>query len=301
MQFLLNHPRRCLLIQQIISKKIVASILCALGLVFILSVLDNCIALNLRSSQSYNISGNLRISVIPSILNSPSYRGRGILMDKPFGILQAQSYLIRNRTILPSLNKLLVGIYSISPNSAYNTGVIDIKITGFGFKNGANVFLSTLGEENINAQNIIVDSTSTIYCSFNLTGKKDGMWDLNIINPDYTSSTLANAFEIRTIADLGTIVNYPNPFNPLQQSTLLIYKLTQNTDITILIFNITAELIYSQNFLSGTNGAKAGMNTVEWNGINSFGEVCANGVYFVRVVETHTGKILAKGKVAISR
>jgi len=254
----------------------------------------------IKHSQNYKIFGTISPSSNSIFQNSENYVNVGALKEKSGKIPQSSSYYIKG-AVIPSDTTTSSGIIGISPSSAYNSGDIAVEIQGFGFKNNANVFLSMVGEENVNGKNVIVESQNKIYCTFNLTGIKSGFWTINVINPDNNSAVFSNAFEIKTFATAGTIINYPNPFNPLKENTNIIYDLEKDMDTTLLIFNISAELIYKQNFVSGTNGGKSGMNNIAWNGINSFGEMCANGIYFARLIDSHSGKTLAKGKIAVSK
>ena len=104
---------------------------------------------------------------------------------------------------------------------------------------------------------------------------------------------------IETWAEPGTVINYPNPFNPEKESTTLTYRLDRNADTSMMVYNITAELVYKKDFVSGADGGKLGDNAVAWNGVSSFGEVAANGVYFVRIVDRQSGIILSRGKIAV--
>ena len=99
----------------------------------------------------------------------------------------------------------------------------------------------------------------------------------------------------------GNVINYPNPFNPMTTSTKIIYKLGSDANIAILIFNLSHELVNRQDFATGTNGGKSGDNTVEWNGRNGFGDVVGNGMYICQIVDKGKGKVIAKGKIGVSR
>ncbi|MFH1683973.1 MAG: hypothetical protein ABIA67_03735 [Candidatus Margulisiibacteriota bacterium] len=197
---------------------------------------------------------------------------------------------------------LAVLVTSITPSSGYNTGAIDIvDLAGAGFASGATVKFTKSGETDINAANVNVVSSQKITCTFDLTGKSTGNWNVVITNPDTSSGTLPNGFTIKTWASQTLVVNYPNPFNPLTGPTTIIYQLAADTNTAILIFNISHELIYKADFTGGAMGGCAGDNSLTWNGYSAFGEMAANGVYFVRVVDKSSGKVLAKGKIAVSR
>jgi hypothetical protein len=74
-------------------------------------------------------------------------------------------------------------VTNMIPNSSYNTGVVNVTITGTDFVSGAIVRLEKTGQSPINASNISVNSETNITCSFDLSAMADGSWTLNVINP----------------------------------------------------------------------------------------------------------------------
>ncbi|OGC08106.1 hypothetical protein A2230_06780 [candidate division WOR-1 bacterium RIFOXYA2_FULL_36_21] len=214
---------------------------------------------------------------------------------------ESSTYLLNTGFVYANATSLAVLITSVTPSSGYNTGPINIRdITGAGFDTGSTVKLSLNGET-IEATNVSAESSSKITCTFDLTGKTTGTWNLIVENSLGQTGTLPSAFEIKTWATLSQGVNYPNPFNPERESTTIVYKLSQDTATSLLIFNISYELVYRQDFGAGVNGGKAGDNSVIWRGINAFEEMSANGVYFLRVINRNSGAVLVKGKIAVSR
>src|SRR3989339_976666 len=214
---------------------------------------------------------------------------------------ESSTYLLNTGFVYANATSLAVLVTSVTPSSGYNTGSINIRdITGAGFDTGSTVRLSLNGET-IEATNVSAESSSKITCTFDLTGKTTGTWDLIVENSLGQSDTLPSGFEIKTWSTLSLGVNYPNPFNPERESTTIVYKLSQDTPTSILLFNISHELVYKQDFASGVNGGKSGDNSVSWNGFNTFGEMSANGLYFLRVINRNNGAILAKGKIAVLR
>ena len=255
-----------------------------------------------KTSASYKVVGKMGTS-LGNEKHSASFKMAGSLKHLSSRTLTSKSFKISfGRSIFGTGPSSTVQITSISPASGYNTGTVNISsITGLGFLSGATVKLSKTGESDINATSVSVTDSKTIACVFDLTGKTTGDWNLTITNSTGTGATSNNAFTIKTWAEAGSLVNHPNPFNPERETTSIIYKLVGNKDVSLLVFNISAELVYKQDLPSGSNGGKDGDNSVTWNGSNSFGEVCANGVYFARLVDKATGKIIAKGKIAIQR
>lgn len=255
-----------------------------------------------RTSDSYKVVGDL-VASLGGEKTSNSYKMLGSMKDKAMGIMAGDSYTISGGTSYPiSADAVSITLTSMTPNTGYNSGVIDaVRIRGSSFKTGASVKLVMAGEDDIVASMVKVNDATDITCSIDLTGRKTGLWDLVVTNTDSSMATLASAFNMKTWATQGLIVNYPNPFSPSAGPTTVIYQLSADTDTTLLIFNVTAELVYKRDFIAGAEGGRKGDNAIEWNGYNAFGEMSGNGVYFARLIERGTGKLIAKGKIAVSR
>ena len=70
--------------------------------------------------------------------------------------------------------------------------------------------------------------------------------------------------------------NYPNPFNP---STIIEYKLNNNENIEIVIYNINGQLV--KNLFN--KYASKGDYKVFWNGKDNGGNTAPSGVYFIKM------------------
>ena len=86
----------------------------------------------------------------------------------------------------------------LSPAYGYNsTTVSNIVITGTGFSTaGPSVILAKSGETNILGTCSLSGSTQ-LTCSFPITSKSVGSWNVIVTNPNGQSATLTNGFEIR--------------------------------------------------------------------------------------------------------
>mgnify|MGYP000894762960 CR=1 FL=1 len=95
---------------------------------------------------------------------------------------------------------------SIVPAFGPNAGTTDIvDLAGTGFLSGATAALQKLGQSDVNALNTSVVSPTQITCSFDLTGRAVGLWNVVVTNPGGPSGTLAEAFAI-TISDRAPVV-----------------------------------------------------------------------------------------------
>lgn len=97
-------------------------------------------------------------------------------------------------------------VAAITPRTGANTGSVSItNLAGTGFVSGATVKLTRSGQSDIVATSVNVVSATQITCSFNLTGKKTGLWNVVVTNPSALSGTLANGFGV-TIATTAPVV-----------------------------------------------------------------------------------------------
>lgn len=69
--------------------------------------------------------------------------------------------------------------------------------------------------------------------------------------------------------------NYPNPFNPTKEQTIIRYYLKNDTNVEIRIFTLTGELVYSKRGIDSTEG----FNIWHWDGRNGEGRIVENGGY----------------------
>ena len=105
--------------------------------------------------------------------------------------------------------------------------------------------------------------------------------------------------EFPTVATFeGDAIAYPNPFNPATESITILYRLVQDAEVKVYIFDITGQVVRTISTLSANRGTD-GYSRVVWNGTSAFGGYVANGVYLVRIV--HDGKIIGKTKILVFR
>jgi hypothetical protein len=77
-------------------------------------------------------------------------------------------------------------------------------------------------------------------------------------------------------AETVLLGNYPNPFNP---STTIRYSLSADGPISLRIYNMLGQEVAT--LVDGFQ--KAGEKSVTWDGINSFGQSVASGLYIYRL------------------
>lgn len=198
-------------------------------------------------------------------------------------------------------------VNSIRPNKGSNNNRISTVITGLNLKNGASAKLSKSGESDLPGEGVVVYPPASLACVFDLTGKAIGNWDVSVTNSDGQSGTLAAAFRIEAseLEIIGPVIfqSYTQPELPGVNGTKIGYTLSKDADLTINLYNIRGERIWSQTFLAGTSGGQFGPNTVRWNGLTAYNTIAGAGVYIVYFSGQVGGKekILAKEKLGIVR
>ena len=109
-------------------------------------------------------------------------------------------------------------ITSITPSSGQNTTSVSItNLAGSGFYGTPTVKLIRFGYGNIVATSVTVVSSNQMTCTFDLTNKISGTWNVNVVNPDNQATTLPNGF---TITNSSTPTPTPTPTpNPTPTSS----------------------------------------------------------------------------------
>jgi hypothetical protein len=81
--------------------------------------------------------------------------------------------------------------------------------------------------------------------------------------------------------------NFPNPFSPAEGGTNLQYLLGEDSDITIVIYDLFGNLVRKLNYSAGVAPeAKYPLGLAVWDGLNGEGVPVANGGYIVKIFAT---------------
>jgi hypothetical protein len=197
-------------------------------------------------------------------------------------------------------------VTSITPASGNNDGVVNItSLVGTNFRTGAAVRLTQSGQADIIATAVAVSSLTNITCTFDLTGKASGLWDVVVTNSDGQSGTLAAGFKVETptVSVIKPVISSANPFNPGLGKTSLNYTLSKDANIVIYIYNIRGERVWEYHAVAGSSGGVTGDNSVVWDGITAFSAFASVGVYIVELTSTDGGgfHVLSKTKIAVVR
>lgn len=97
------------------------------------------------------------------------------------------------------------GIASIKPASGTNTGSVNVQISGNGFKagTGAGARLERGTETVINATNFVVSSDTLITCTFNISSKPLGKYDVVVRNGDGKEVRFTGGFSVTNACGQG--------------------------------------------------------------------------------------------------
>jgi len=144
-------------------------------------------------------------------------------------------------------------VTGITPNSGINNGSIGItNVAGTNFRQGATVKLRKSGQNDIVAMNVALTSSSQIACTFDLTGKAVGPWDVVVTNPDGQSATLTDGFTIivSTVHDIALTGFSASP-NPVRRGGTITFSGTVKNLGDVAESGVTFTLTSSGQILEG--------------------------------------------------
>ncbi|MDP3564695.1 MAG: PEGA domain-containing protein, partial [Methanoregula sp.] len=147
-------------------------------------------------TPSFTVS-NVAVGTRVVVLQLSGYQNFTTSTDVPEGGTTTISATMIPNTLAPTIT-------SITPSSGYNTSAVSITNlagTGFATTGTPTVVLMNSGQTNITATSVSVVSATQITCSFDITGKAVGSWNVVVTNPDGQSGTFSNGFQI---TNLGT-------------------------------------------------------------------------------------------------
>jgi hypothetical protein len=160
-------------------------------------------------------------------------------------------------------------INTVTPNSAENTGDVQVKVEGASFTSGCSVQLARNGSR-IAATSVVVTGTQTIDCVLDLTGAAAGGWDLTVTNPSGYSSTLTAGFTV--VGATGNDACEPNDtiaqsYGPLSAGVAYESYVTHEGDVDF--FKVTVP--------SGTARLSATLSSIPYGCDFDLGVYDANG------------------------
>ncbi|MDO9324255.1 MAG: PEGA domain-containing protein [Methanoregula sp.] len=203
------------------------------------SAVGNISVSSVPSGATILLNGATTGSVTPATIeNIPAGSLPTILLQKSGyqDISQTNIGVSDNTTSIVSLTMTAVVvapiISSISPVYGYNTSSVNnVVIYGSGFStSGATVVLAKSGQTNITGT-ISSASATQLTCSFPITGKSAGTWNVIETNADGQSATLSGGFEIRSASSTVTLSSIV-PSSAVTNTTASITSLTGTNFLT---------------------------------------------------------------------
>ncbi|MEJ2634167.1 MAG: hypothetical protein P8184_02615 [Calditrichia bacterium] len=240
--------------------------------------------------QVYNSVGTIRIKVVDETETAPAYSDPiEIFAGSVSGIeFSAPKTELRGKEEVTLSTQLLDG----SGNPVTNQEVKFELLSGTGqLKQNA-----TLSDEKgiasvvfvagkVSETNVVRASVDSVYTDFEI-----------LVN--LTPSTLAD----------GKPINYPNPFGLESDVTHIEYYLPEDADVTLQIFDLFGNLVWTKNIAAGQPGGRGRNssnhpNSIAWAGVNDRGQRVGNGGYILIARATANGKSVmdAKRKIAVMR
>ncbi|MEA3494010.1 MAG: Ig-like domain-containing protein [Candidatus Margulisiibacteriota bacterium] len=129
-------------------------------------------------------------------------------------------------------------------------------------------------------------------------------WKVTATSTSESATSEVRSFTVAPQLTLTGVTNYPNPFNPNNQSTSIRYRLGADADsVKIRIYDITGSLV-KQIDNCPTDGEGSSVwskyQDVDWNGRNGRGDLVRNGIYPFEIIARLGDKsVSARGKVAV--
>jgi len=152
------------------------------------------------------------------------------------GVLLQSSGYVSNTTTVPiedgittALSVTLAAnaptVASLTPPYGYNSSTISISsIVGTGFSGTPGVVLNKTGQANIVATGVVLTGTTSIACTFDITNRQAGNWNVVVTNPDGQSATLANGFEVKSSSGVATLSSI-SPSSAVTNTTVSVTNL----------------------------------------------------------------------------
>ena len=107
------------------------------------------------------------------------------------------------------------------------------------------------------------------------------LMDANENDSDFWTGDWKVFVASKTIESTTETYAFPNPFSPNSRSVRIKYSLSNQSDVTIRIFDFGMNLVRT---LIQNASRNAGNSIIEeWNGRDEAGNIVPNGVYFYRL------------------
>jgi hypothetical protein len=187
-----------------------------------------------------------------------------VILDSAEDILSAEIGLVYDAEVLKFTGATQTSLapYQVMEYNTANTGELQIALVGV---------------ESLNSENTVLD------IQFEMA---EGAGEVELDSVKLTKVKLNNGLVKAKLEafpqKLTLLQNYPNPFNP---ETWIPYKLNQNSDVEVRIYNVNGQLVqtlYMGKQSPGNYVTKE--KAAYWDGRNRTGEKVTSGVYFYQLL-----------------
>jgi Tol biopolymer transport system component/subtilisin family serine protease/flagellar hook assembly protein FlgD len=128
-------------------------------------------------------------------------------------------------------------------------------------------------------------------------------WKVTAVATGESATSEVRSFTVAPQLTLTGVTNYPNPFNPGNQTTKIRYRLGADADeVRIRIYDVIGSLVAEIDGTTNGEGSNiwSKYNDVEWNGRNGRGDLVVNGIYpFEIIARLGNQSVSARGKIAV--
>ena len=217
----------------------------------------------------------------PSSISAADSTPPGISNVRVDGHLIAEGDFISRTSVLTA---------EVTDNSGINTALSSVEVDGV-----FTPFSSLSG-----ASSGYDASTGILTYTFGFTSDGTHALAIHAVDVNDNVSLYSKELKINTSgASAAGLYMYPNPFNPLSGAGAIAYNLSEDSDVTLYIFNAVGRIVLKRTFMSGSEGGHTGYNEVPWDGRTDFGNIAGNDIYFVRLLSG--GKVVGRTKIAVIR
>jgi len=298
-------------------------VICALLLLLLLpsvvSAVGNITVNSAPTGATILLNGTNTGSTTPATIENIPAGSHTILLQKTGYQDNSQTVTVTDNatsTVSQTLTAVITAptITSISPASGYNSSTVSItSITGTGFSTSSapGVVLMKSGQTNITATGVTYTSATSIACTFDITSKQAGYWNVIVTNPDGQSATLTNGFEVKDSVAAVTLSSI-TPSSAQTNSTVSISSLSGTG------FVVTPQIILRRSLYNDLYGSVTSATTTNIVGtfnltnrvpgtyqvcvINSGTDaVCGLSFTVTAIASTANGSINVKSTPSISK
>ncbi|MEW6557588.1 MAG: hypothetical protein AB1349_09570 [Elusimicrobiota bacterium] len=160
-----------------------------------------------------------------------------------------------------------------------NGAVVTFKGTdeGVGISTG-NSYLRVNGNNYSPAYN---SDTDDLVVDAELTDAGDYPYILHLQDNVGNYTELSGVISYTTTLEIGDAHNYPNPFDPDKEDTIIRFTISEDSRITIKIYDFNGDLV---SVVTRNEAWGSWVKETRWGGTNDNGKKVANGTYFCEII-----------------